>query len=559
MTVIASNGELCTKRMSDESACSRPAYEHPALNGQRTCIMHANIPDKDKHLFDAELERSCARDVEESDTPIDMTGFCFGQDTNFAAGKVFSRPLILKDTIFKGRADFEKAVFRRDVCAAGATFLSKSRFDGAEFQANADFGRTTFSATQFRKASFCKEASFGDAKFESRADFSWASFHSDCLFMYAIFLNEAVFNDSTFAAANFGAVQFNGFANFDKTVFSGQAMFATTSFNNKANFFGSEFRSGSDFEASLFLESADFGWCLFEKRTTFRLSRFNKSLSFTCAMFGSLPVPNGTDAVADFTLATFQHPEQVRFNHVNKGSVGFRIKFGDTDISRVDFRDVHWLKRDSRLILQDELDVGYIPQDRPDGVAVTTIARIDWRKKPALAIQGAKEELRHFNHETVASCYQQLVSNFENARNYDLAEECFVGAMEMKRRDPQRSALARYTTSVYKALSHYGSNYRHAFAVLLLIVFFFGGLFSLPWAGLDLAKGGYDARLSAWIKLPEAFLAGLFHSIEVATFQKPYFYAPARRIGRLLVALEQVIVSAQAALFLLALRRQFRR
>jgi hypothetical protein len=41
--------------------------------------------------------------------------------------------------------------------------------------------------------------------------------------------------------------------------------------------------------------------------------------------------------------------------------------------------------------------------------------------------------------DSVASVYRQFITTFEKAKDYDLAEDCFCGAMEMKRLDPERA------------------------------------------------------------------------------------------------------------------------
>jgi hypothetical protein len=104
-------------------------------------------------------------------------------------------------------------------------------------------------------------------------------------------------------------------------------------------------------------------------------------------------------------------------------------------------------------------------------------------------------------------------------------------------------------------------------AVLLL----FAGLFPLPGVGLRLsgATNTEETYSSAW-RLGssakqnlqgEGKLVGksMLVAVDMATFQRNPEYAPAYPWGRALAIAETLLTSTLFALFLLAIRRQFRR
>ena len=154
------------------------------------------------------------------------------------------------------------------------------------------------------------------------------------------------------------------------------------------------------------------------------------------------------------------------------------------------------------------------------------------------------------------------MSNFERTRNYELAEDCSIGAMEMKRRDPTQPRLGRWALGVYRWASLYGSSYTRALAVLIILLFVvFGPAFALPWAGLERAATEeiMSPKASGWLQVAEDFQAAMLHSLEVATFQRNRLHVPSGYFGRVVSALETVVIPAQLALLLLARRRRFRR
>jgi len=308
-----------------------------------------------------------------------------------------------------------------------------------------------------------------------------------------------------------------------------------------ADFGEARFTQGADFGEARFTQEADFGRVTFTQGANFWEAMFSEDADFSRSLWGPSkgePVVEQVElAVADFRDAKFLKPELVRFLRVNEeGKSGFRARFVNCPIKGVSFEDVHWHREKGRMVLQDELDrLANVPETA--------------------------------SCEQVAAAYRRFIINFDEAKHYDLAEDCMVGAMEMKRLDPAKFLFAgrlgpfyekwswlRWlgehvsVTNLYRLASNYGSSYVHAFGVLILLLFSFALLFTL--SGVDPNPNNRAAALAP---------AGLIHAVEVVTFQSPTRYVVGSGLGWFLEQVERLFVAAQVALFLLALRRRFRR
>ncbi len=236
--------------------------------------------------------------------------------------------------------------------------------------------------------------------------------------------------------------------------------------------------------------------------------------------------------MVDFSGAHFENPSRVKFSEVNKKSEkGFRARFIDCNIKDVQFVDVNWHRWSGRRVLQDEIDIiGPIKKEESE---YQQFVKQTFGTEPT-------------PYELVAAAYRQLINNFEQVRDYDSSEDFSIGAMEMKRLDPAQPTLVRLAVSLYRLVSNYGSSYPRALGVLALMVLVFGLLYSLV---------GLTPRLGQTVLEPVGFI----HAVEVATFKSETHAIAGSGLAWLLEMLERVMIPAQVALFLLALRRRFRR
>jgi uncharacterized protein YjbI with pentapeptide repeats len=432
------------------------------------------------------------------------------------------------EDILRGESIYHRPKDRFDF--TGFVF-PEGQFQSFTFTRDVHFFKAIFvNGAAFTYATFKGRAVFIEVDFRGHADFSQARFQKDCGFIKAMFRERVDFHDASF----------DRIASFSQTMFFHDAHFSGAQFRTNANFTWAQFHGDVIFWTAVFISGA-----------TFMATQFRQGADFLDTGFGheleSLHT-GGPLAIADFTGARFEKPAQVRFYRVNRRSAqGLRARFADSEVEYLHFDDVNWYRHRGRMILQDELDLS-----DPFGEANGTVIS---------------------SHEAAAIVYRQLVNNYEKVRVYDLAEDCFCGAMEMKRLNPDHFIFARLlrgcyrksrlscwfgshlsATYLYRFASYYGSRYVRAFAVLLFGVVIIGLLYSLPYAGLYHTDLGWVGHSSSG-----KITAGLFHALEVATFQRQSLYDTEGIFGKLVAVVETILVPAQLALFLLALRRRFRR
>lgn len=404
------------------------------------------------------------------------------------------------DAILEGNSEHHRPDDKYDF--RSFVFLKLSHFS-ATLDKDAIFREATFTeSASFTAVTFTRDADFGWATFTKRADFSWATFAK--------------------------------YADFSRTTFTQTGYFFRATFAQNANFSHATFTQKVDFRDTTFTQKADFHWVTFKQDADFRAATLEQEALFRSTWFLQL---------AKFRYAKFLEPKKVSFRQVNQTrrynrgteqeqsmpcKPGLRVYFSDCNVEEVVFEDVNWQTHGDRMVLQDEFG---IPKE------------ID-------------------NHELVAIAYRRLTNNFQKARQYDLAEDCFVGAMEMKRLDPKQPWGARFVTTLYKFASEYGSNYIRALAVLFGLVGFFGLLYAIPFFGLMPVKTSAALeRLDlqgVWYGL-QRIGDGVLYAFEVATFQRQPTFEVTNVWGKIVRMLETVLIPGQIALLFLALRRRFRR
>ena len=173
-----------------------------------------------------------------------------------------------------------------------------------------------------------------------------------------------------------------------------------------------------------------------------------------------------------------------------------------------------------------------------------------------------------------------MKKNYDSRLDYWTANEFHFGEMEMKRlagpTDGPFLWLRQWfhckvsLVALYRYASDYGNSYGKPMLWLLAILVLFAALLPLPGVGLK-RQGARQTETYAsvwrtgdgWTPnlWAEARLAGksVITSVDAATFQKSAEYAPAYPWGRVLAIFETLLTSTLFALFLLAIRRQFRR
>jgi uncharacterized protein YjbI with pentapeptide repeats len=528
--------------------------------------MHSQDARKDPAKFRREI-KAILDGSSKYHRPTDR--FDFGNFLFLAADfthQKFAKLADFSDTTFAQAADFRAATFTKDARFNRVAFSADAKFGGATFTQDADFSGVTFREAAFVRAIFTQYANFEGAAFGYVDELG----HS---------VGRADFSGAKFQKANFYAATFTQFADFSSAEFCKDARFESAKFRQFSCFSFAKFTGNADFSKVTFAGTADFSE-----------SRLRKALILDGATFGKRteeaqppPTPSiapSAPSIADFSNATFKNPPLVRFFQVNKGSPqGFRAKFLNCPVEQFEFTDVHWHKHWGRLVLQDEVDL-YASKRAKKRTGQEEQRRGQGEVEHAEATQGGIQLALEYT--LVAKLYRQLVSNFERNRDYDLAEDCYVGGMEMQRLEPQGSLWTRSILLLYKGLSNYGSSVPRAFlwALFFVLVLFptlygFTGIRLVPGRS-ETPTGNYagatgsqiapsdvsnpkECGCSAIKEFAHTYASATWLSLEVATFQKNTTIEPATMAGRHIATIETIIAPGQFALFFLAMRRRFKR
>lgn len=536
----------CPVVMLEGKLCGRPLHDGVIINGRYVCLMHSEDPGKGGAEFWNEVERI----LSEAGTGVaDFTEFVF-------PGVQFAHKHLVAKCIF-WQARFTKNVsFRRAVFDQGAHFAMTF------FENNADFS----------EVSFTQAADFTGAWFKRQANFENSNFASSPLFDGAV-LGDGLFSGVTFAeGASFFATKFERSASFSRATFLKEANFVGAKFNEKAIFVNASFEEAARFEKVVFKRTVSFDEARFDALADFSYTRFAGGGDFRGTTFRSdaeaLPGPV-------FSLAEFCVPEAVVFYKTYLGQAVFH----NCDVSKVIFSSVEWRERrgnHKRMLFEEEIDLN---------------------NKAAVALKPSARKPDERDYGLIAELYQQLKKNFDERRDYWTAGDFHYGEMEMKRVSSRRkNKIMRCIHSnlglaaFYKYASQYGESYVRPALLLFGVLVAFGLLypvaglhhdssrdFSLTsrpdlsgadsvraversvftyWQPLPGEEGDYLARWHARARL---FWHGIWASVFIALFQRDLLYEPLYPGGRILAAFEQALTSTLFALFLLAVRRQFRR
>jgi uncharacterized protein YjbI with pentapeptide repeats len=555
--------------------------------------MHSKDPSKSDAAFQEEFER-ILRDADEEQA--DFSHFVF-PSANYAARELRARCIFLGST-FMQRANFRGATFRRDAELTGVTFTQDADFRYATFEQSADFRNATFTQANFGVATFKQDADFREAKFEQVAFFIGAKFTRAARFTQATFTEDAVFSDATFThgadffrakftqIAQFLGATFTQAAVFSKAVFTQTANFSAANFKQAVYFFKAAFTQAANFREATFTQDADFTEAKFEKEANFRWAMFKGRAEFRETLFredgSALPG-------LVFGLARFGKPELVLFYQTYLG----QALFHNCDVTKFTFWNVRWRRRGNGKSMVFEED---------ERLA------LDQVQTNALNPKEGSTDDRNFD--LIAKLYQQLKKNYDDKRDYWTAGDFHYGEMEMKRlATPQPNRLSRWLknmglagsrfevfrrrwhrnvglAALYKYASEYGESYNVPALWLAGFLLLFMSLYPVLGLHPALKAGGGQAgahdSLSRNAGAPElcyrnyihygslqpggeklSFPALLGHSlmtsVGVAALQRDLAYEPSYPWGRALSWLELALTSTLIALFLLAVRRQFRR
>lgn len=615
-------GAICPVRMgrSDcDPQCGRGL--HVAAQGvddEPVCLMHSKDPNKQSGpLFDLFLSEF-VKSLEEAGEGVahfervvfpnlDLTRWSFQatcsfryalftRDARFSQatfnrnadflGAIFSQDAKFYKAEFKQQANFSKVTILRNANFSDATFAGDSTFRQATFRGHAGLSHAAFKKTaNFNRTTFMQGADFADAVLAGNAYFNWARFEGYAFFLRAAFETNADFHRAAFAKhgnfsrttfmkrASFFESRFMQNANFSRSTFAEGARFAESNFTLDANFIKATFTQNASFadatfardgkfQRAAFVQNADFSKTTFTGVANFGETRFNGSAYWTDGNFlGTAEFrrtkfhvrePGAPSAV--FALVSFSKPQEVVFDDVDLS----RALFHNCDVSEIWFTSsVRWGERENggAAVFDEE-----IPLDQDETRGLRRNGERDFR--------------------ALAQIYQQLKKNYDSRLDYWTGNEFHFGEMEMKRlAGPTegrllwvRLLLHRRISPValYRYTSDYGNSFWKPILYLLGTLVLFGALLPLPGVGVKRQGAKYAETYASvwqvggqwspnlWAEIRLA-AKGEITSADTATFQRGAEYVPAYPWGQVLAIIETLLTSTAFALFLLAIRRQFRR
>jgi uncharacterized protein YjbI with pentapeptide repeats len=555
----------CPVPMYMARPCRRPIYAAPAgVDQEPVCLMHSKDPNKSNLQFQGEFELILAA---AGGGVADFTRFVFPRAW-YARRKFAARCLFIRAT-FTQDGDFVGATFTQAADFSGATFTQISYFSEATFTQDAGFSEATFTqAAIFADATFARDADFRRATFTQAAIFFKARFTQDAYFFEATFTENAHFNGATFTKrALFREATFRQAADFDWATFTKDADFAGATFVGPTDFRSAVFTGTARFAPLAKSEAEETKPCEFKNRALFENARFQDYADFRGAVFGER---GNSTARPVFSLARFEKPERVTFYKTWLG----QTLFVNCDVSNLSFSDVGWGREGERVRLYEE-----------------TVALKD---EAAEALRPPEPSRDERNYRLIAETYHQLKNNYDTRGDPWTANDFHYGEMEMLRRSSRfHKRWARWLhqnlgmTALYKYASEYGLSRGRPLAWLFLALVVF--TIALLWSGLRPLPGRAAARLASLPQVSDQpaageelsysryrrfgirdqtgreigagslFLDGFATVVGIALLQRDLPYEPATRSGRLLAYAELLFTSTLAALFILAVRRQFKR
>ncbi len=248
---------------------------------------------------------------------------------------------------------------------------------------------------------------------------------------------------------------------------------------------------------------------------------------------------NGT---VNFTNVLFENPNRVLFQKINFEQVAL-VKANVQDIN---FLDCTWPRIGNRIAVFDEIYYNNFNE----------IGNSKFLPKPTL---GEIEQL-----------YRRLQSNFEKNKCPNEAGDFYIGAMEMRRKQlaqdsrPVCKWLRQHifsTLAWYRYISMYGERYVRTLLWMLFFVFlFFPTLYLVT--GFEYPNTIPITPVTVYERIHQLNWSNIGKAIEVSvyafSFQRkaPFLLT---RCSHIISIIETIISAILLPLFLLALRRRFRR
>lgn len=260
--------------------------------------------------------------------------------------------------------------------------------------------------------------------------------------------------------------------------------------------------------------------------------RFNQS----CIFFGRGHSVFGSDdsenfKVAGFDGAIFRDPTHTTFQ--------------DVDLRRASFKGV------SLVGVRFYSTNFYQPQLKRNGL-YNEIQGMQKNKNAAGGQLFKKPDEKHVKHyRYLIHEYRQLRMAMEISKDYTKAHDFYIGEMEARQNREWSFILA-----LYRFCSYYGVNYVRAFIVLSALIFAHLLLTVIISSDLEVQNLFCGSQISdAWRDFGDIAL----HSLKIGTLQRAELLEPTSFFQQFFDILFRLLIPAQTAMFILALRNKTKR
>jgi uncharacterized protein YjbI with pentapeptide repeats len=592
--------DYCHFMMTSNKPCGEEVIKELVIDNIPRCVFHhqARLP-KHEEIFQTKFRKKITEELEDNSIEsLDFTGYVFS--SYLWLSLEFSKSVCFRWAVFRGQPDFHdckfmgtstdfrgvhfdgpETIFKGAIFSGDKLDFSQSKFRGVANFSHAEFNNVTFSGARFAREAMFQNAiftgtqtSFDGVEFQGNVFFNGADFNSqNNSFADVTFLADSFFNSSKesegIRKTRFAGhlTSFGGLTS--GTIFRGQTTtFVDAVFRSEiTTFIRTKFHSSKEtnFDEAIFDSNIiDFSYSdLQSENVTFRNTKFKsekEDIHFHNCWFKGLRTlfhdttfkskkadfrgcvfDNAVDFKRNYEKNTetmfeggasmrdviFLSPEKATFRHVDLSSVEFR----GTDLRRIQFISVNWAQYPRfRLMIFLKTKMSGIQDE-------------DWLTERR---KRTPDEI-----ELVQSAYRQLKQNYDESKNYSVADHFYFGEMEItricKKYRWQRILSWR---GLYRYAGGYGLQWENSLFFMTLIFFGFPILFITDQLQYIFNNVSYCA--SYWHAIQYNFLA--------VTFQKDInLFYKTNVLTRNLAIIESFVMPILATLFVLALRRRFKR
>ena len=528
------------------------------------CIFHSKEIEAKQETFGKELDAYIQTVKSNEKQDFLCIGFVF-PEIDFSE-QTFNKPADFTECQFSGYANFNSSTFCEEVSFQESQFSKRADFSGSHFNGGTNFRNSRFRGwADFGKTEYIEFTDFNESKFSTYADFQSSHFRENASFRRSQFWGETNFSESKFSnKVDFGNSRFSGKTDFSISEFSGDTSFRKGHFDENVRFVSTLFRTeisfiqakitNGEFNNTRFQGNIEFSSVNFMGTNRFEDIRVDGIFIFKHNTMEKTTVLNGC------SIALFQYEPSVgeklildcihygnneqgekcatRFDFM--GQDCSRLMFLNTDLSQANFLGARieqtWFESCSWASAQNGIPYAQVCDHQP---------------------QAEK------NSQRLQSLYCQLKKRYEEMKEYSLSGDFHYWEMDLREKSLtwEGHIMEKCLLKLYRRLGDFGENYLR----LLLWI-----LVPLPAVGLTIFAAE-ASEINEWLvntlsgKIPKFFASYYDHFKQVLLAIVPTAVTNHKILGalsdfsKLILNMEMIFALIVVTLFIMAVRRRFRR